>query len=361
MANVIVGLTVVLVLLCASFSASKSQKPKIQQMKYRSSKAFQILAEEYTDHLTFEYLVNQILVPRVPGTQGNKQVGDFIKITLEAMGWYVEEDIFEDMTPHGMKTFRNIIGTYDISKPQRLVLAAHYDSKNITSSKGQEFLGATDSAVPCAILLDVARQLDCLLTKGNGKMAENLTPQLVFFDGEEAFLEWTAHDSLYGARHLAAKWADSPHPIFNEKSYLSSITAFVLLDLIGSTDVTFTSFFPQTEDLFEYLVKVEETLTEKKFLNSTGLERRQKLFHSSRYSGFMGGGIEDDHKPFEKRGVPILHLISYPFPKVWHKMSDNGKAIDYAVTENFNRIFRTFVADFLHLDANHNGCRRRRK
>ncbi|XP_033734098.1 glutaminyl-peptide cyclotransferase-like [Pecten maximus] len=361
MARTFLGFTVVVVLLCASFTASKSQKPKIQQMKYRSSKSYKILADEYTDHLTFEYLVKKMLVPRVPGTEGIKQVGDFIKITLEAMGWYVEEDIFEDMTPHGIKTFRNIIGTYDISKPQRLILAAHYDSKNITSSKGHQFLGATDSAVPCAILLDMARQLDCLLANSDGKKTKDTTPQLVFFDGEEAFIEWTAQDSLYGSRHLAEKWSQTPHPVFSEKNYLSSITAFVLLDLIGSTDVTFSSFFPQTEELFEYLVKIEETLTEKKFLNETGLQRRRKLFHSSRHGGFMGGGIEDDHKPFERRGVPILHLISYPFPRVWHKMSDNAKAIDYAVTENFNRIFRTFVADFLHLDANLNACRRRRK
>ena len=29
--------------------------------------------------------------------------------------------------------------------------------------------------------------------------------QLIFFDGEEAFVDWTDTDSLYGARHLAAK------------------------------------------------------------------------------------------------------------------------------------------------------------
>lgn len=30
------------------------------------------------------------------------------------------------------------------------------------------------------------------------------TVQLIFFDGEEAFMEWTETDSLYGSRHLAA-------------------------------------------------------------------------------------------------------------------------------------------------------------
>lgn len=28
---------------------------------------------------------------------------------------------------------------------------------------------------------------------------------MVFFDGEEAFVEWTESDSLYGSRHLASK------------------------------------------------------------------------------------------------------------------------------------------------------------
>ena len=36
--------------------------------------------------------------------------------------------------------------------------------------------------------------------------------QLVFFDGEESFEEWTATDSLYGSRHLAERLANTPHP-----------------------------------------------------------------------------------------------------------------------------------------------------
>ena len=34
-----------------------------------------------------------------------------------------------------------------------------------------------------------------------------LTLQLIFFDGEEAFKTWTSADSIYGARHLADKMA----------------------------------------------------------------------------------------------------------------------------------------------------------
>lgn len=38
-----------------------------------------------------------------------------------------------------------------------------------------------------------------------------VTLQLLFLDGEEAFGEWSATDSLYGARHLAARMAATPH------------------------------------------------------------------------------------------------------------------------------------------------------
>lgn len=39
-------------------------------------------------------------------------------------------------------------------------------------------------------------------------------------------------------------------------------------------------------------------------------------------------GIDDDHRPFKELGVPIVHVIPVPFPKVWHKQTDNEKAID---------------------------------
>jgi glutaminyl-peptide cyclotransferase len=35
---------------------------------------------------------------------------------------------------------------------------------------------------------------------------KNLGLMLIFFDGEEAFQNWTDQDSLYGSRHLARKW-----------------------------------------------------------------------------------------------------------------------------------------------------------
>ena len=65
----------------------------------------------------------------------------------------MEEDSFVDKTPYGDKTFVNIIARQNPSATRHLTLACHYDSKMIP---GIKFIGATDSAVPCAIMIDVA-------------------------------------------------------------------------------------------------------------------------------------------------------------------------------------------------------------
>ena len=65
---------------------------------------------------------------------------------------------FTDSTPYGQKPFTNIIATLDPEVDKRLVLVAHYDSKLLTG-----FLGATDSALPVALLLDLILSLDSKL------------------------------------------------------------------------------------------------------------------------------------------------------------------------------------------------------
>lgn len=78
-----------------------------------------------------------------------------------------------------------------------------------------QFLGATDSAAPCAFMLDLAESLTPFLEsrrdriwKGAGILRDGFdeeeagqtTLQLLFLDGEEAFHDWTNTDSIYGAR-----------------------------------------------------------------------------------------------------------------------------------------------------------------
>jgi len=287
---------------------------------------------------------------RVSGTAQNKKVQKHIIKVLENRNWHIELDSFNDSTPYGVKEFTNIIATYDINKPRRIVLACHFDSKYF---KNQRFVAATDSAVPCAILLETIRQLDCLLSKGpkDTSSVKDISLQLVFFDGEEAFKDWTETDSIYGARHLAAKWAQESDP--NDPSnikIISKIRELILLDLIGTSDTRIPKQKTETEDLYSQLFAIERKLRSKNLL------KRPQVIFNGRNSW---GGIEDDHKPFEQRGVDILHLISAPFPSVWHKLSDNWDNLDFDLIDDFSRIFRVFISNILHLRPENKGCRRK--
>ena len=96
---------------------------------------------------------------------------------MEKYGWRVELSHFEDQTPFGVKKFANIIANYPIGTVRnmvnaaasaglesnhefhvnnRVVFACHYDSKFF---KEFDFIGAFDSAVPCAMLIDLAKFL----------------------------------------------------------------------------------------------------------------------------------------------------------------------------------------------------------
>lgn len=60
--------------------------------------------------------------------------------------------------------------------------------------------------------LDLAEALDPLLDRRASRLSEgeededdaslHTTLQLVFFDGEEAYKDWTSIDSIYGARYV---------------------------------------------------------------------------------------------------------------------------------------------------------------
>lgn len=48
---------------------------------------------------------------------------------------------------------------------------------------------------------------------------------MVFFDGEEAFKEWTKNDSLYGSRHLAEVWSNTTHPKGSNTTMIDTIVS----------------------------------------------------------------------------------------------------------------------------------------
>lgn len=168
--------------------------------------------------LTKGGLLGPILVPRVPGTEGNFKVQqhfvDFFQTQLPK--WSIEYHNSTSTTPISgteQVPFTNLVFKREPpwTKPGQanlLTLVAHFDSK--IEPKG--FIGATDSAVPCAVLMHAARSIDKYLTQMHDEMVAlgelggspemDMGVQILLLDGEEAFVQWTDTDSLYGARYV---------------------------------------------------------------------------------------------------------------------------------------------------------------
>lgn len=287
--------------------------------------------------------LSQILKVRVPDTPTHTEVKEYIISRLnqlDASRWTIMLDDFTSYTPIGDKRFTNIIATLDQDVPRRLVLAAHYDSKYF--ARGQ-FLGATDSAVPVALIIDLILTLDVKLQQ---RLFQDYSLQVIFFDGEEAFKTWTKDDSLYGSRHLADVMNQQNGPFSVEgKTGIEAIETFILLDLIGSSKP-----YPQIRDsipsgskIFDRFRKIEKRLDSEQLLAS----HKERYFLDNSVFGY--GMVEDDHVPFLEKGVPVVHIIPVPFPKVWHTTDDDRSGIDPDVVQNFKKIFMVFLHEYFHL------------
>ncbi|XP_067901409.1 glutaminyl-peptide cyclotransferase-like [Heterodontus francisci] len=294
------------------------------------------------------HFLRPMLRERYPGSVGNEAVRQHIISQLSELqaGWVTEEDTFQDAIPDGTVTFSNIISILNPSAKRRLVLACHYDSKYYNKWwYSRVYVGATDSAVPCAMMLELARALDNLLLEMKDiSDRPDLTLQLIFFDGQEAIEYWSETDSLYGSRHLAKMMARVAHPPGAiGTNQLHGIDLFVLLDLIGAPNPRFPSYFPNTARWHKRLQLIERRLHRLGLLNDH--QNEVKYF----WSKMRSGHIDDDHKPFMQRDVPILHIIPTPFPQVWHRMEDNEDNLDPTTIDNLNKILQLFVLEYLRL------------
>ncbi|KRZ36775.1 Glutaminyl-peptide cyclotransferase-like protein [Trichinella pseudospiralis] len=306
-----------------------------QIRNYKQEQLLQLCA--LSDHERFRNYLKSILIPRPVGSQNHKKVQAFITQSLEALGYRVESTTFTQQTVIGQKTFTNIVGTLDPLIPRRLILACHYDSKDFRPNF--EFFGATDSAVPCAMLLDIAASLRNVIYNRKSK---DLTLQLIFFDGEESFREWSDTDSLYGSRYMVKELEKRPYPqYYSPRSRdLDRIDLFVLLDLIGAKGSTFYYHHPYSV-LNAYTVLPETERQLKAYQNC--IYDLPTIFHDLMINTF----IQDDHLPFLEKGVRTLHLIATPFPSEWHTVKDNEEILHFPTIHNILSILRVFTAKLI--------------
>lgn len=234
-------------------------------------------AQHFNGGRAYEYAREFAAIgPRWPTGPGHVKAEQYIRDHFKHD--QLEEDTFVANTPIGAVTMHNFIVRFPGTKNGVIVLGTHYETNY--PLRNINFVGANDGAATTGLLMAIADQL-------RGKKLDGYSVWLVFFDGEEAIQHWSASDSTYGSRHLAAKWGGD--------GTLGRIKAFILADMIGDKDLDILHESRSTGWLVDVVARAA-----KKF----GYE--QYFFQSEE-------AVDDDHLPFVQRGVPSIDVIDLDY------------------------------------------------
>ena len=168
----------------------------------------------------YEHLRRQVAFgPRPAGSTPLAQARQYILTQLQTAGITVREETFDATTPLGQVRMVNLVATIPGRRPERIALATHYDTKLFREFR---FVGASDGASSTAAVLELGRVL---------KARQNeFTIELLFFDGEEAVVDWNRNnDNTYGSRRYVET--------AQKAGTLGGLKALVLLDMIGDRNL----------------------------------------------------------------------------------------------------------------------------
>jgi len=231
------------------------------------------------------------LGPRYSTSPGHAKAEQFIVSRLKAAGApTIEEDKFTAQTPAGAFPVNNILAKFPGSKDGIIVIAGHYDTNY--SLRNTSYVGANDGGSSVAVMMEIAKALGAHPPQG-------YSIWLLFTDGEEAFVEWSATDGLYGAKHMAAQWS--------RNGTADRIQAFLLLDMIGDKQLGTERDTNSTPWLVEVVSRAAQRLgTESHFF-------------------VRPNSLLDDHLPFAAAGIPAVDLIDldYGFDNIYHHTTED--------------------------------------
>ncbi len=230
------------------------------------------------------------LGPRPDGSAAIAKLRAMIRQHLSTLGCEVISDKFTAQTPDGPLAMENIIAKFPGKSGRAIAITGHYDTKKMAS-----FVGANDGGSSTGMLLELASAL-----QGRPRIDD---VYVVFFDGEEAIHEWSDTDSLYGSRHLAAKWsADGTN---------RRLKALINVDMTGDKNLRLTWDQNSAPSLRSLIWDVADSLG-----YSAAFPRQ-------------GGAIEDDHMPFLSAGVRSVDLIDFESQNTfWHTPRDTMDKLD---------------------------------
>jgi glutaminyl-peptide cyclotransferase len=250
--------------------------------------------------------------PRPPASDAIEKARDYIENQLKLSGWQVTRQAFTDQTPRGEVRFVNLIARFSRSNAgtePMFLLCSHYDTKTFATFR---FVGANDSGSSTGLLLELARVLG-----QHSDLAAKV--ELVFFDGEEAYVDFSEADGLYGSRYFAKQLLES--------KTAKQIRGGILFDMVGdrSLDITLPPDSPpqMAHDIFA---------------SASTLKVRP-------YFTFFDRSILDDHTPLNRIGIPTIDIIDFDYPP-WHTAEDTIDKLSARSLQIVGSVAAYYLAEF---------------
>jgi glutaminyl-peptide cyclotransferase len=268
--------------------------------------------EEFSGEKALAYVQHLVdLGPHPGGSEAIEKARGYIDQQLRKFGWQVTRQAFTDDTPRGKIHFVNLIARFsgDTNKGSpSFLLCSHYDTKLFDTIR---FVGANDGGSSTGLLLELARVLG-----QHASVARNV--ELVFFDGEEAYENFSDTDGLYGSRYFAKQLRSE-----GAKQFRGGI----LFDMVGdrSLDITLPADSPAT-------------MARDVFAAAEALKLRE-------YFSYLDRDLIDDHVPLNAIGIPTIDIIDFDYPW-WHTADDTMDKISAQSLQIVGSVAAYYLAEF---------------
>jgi Zn-dependent M28 family amino/carboxypeptidase len=274
-----IGLVAAVAAALAVYVAYGVQRPSAAQMPAVPKQT------PFNGDRAFEDLKKMIAFgPRPSGSDAIVKTRQYIVAELEKAGLKPILDEFVGQTPRGNIKMVNIRAIRAGAKPTTIAVTGHYDTKRFAEFR---FDGASDGGSSAAWVLEMAR------ASSNLKLENSL--EFIFFDGEEAVVEWTENDSVYGSRYDRDRR--------NKAGQLKDLKALILVDMIGDKNLN---------------IKRESASTS--WMTAVIWDTAHAMGYNREFVD-ESIPIEDDHLPYLKAGVNAVDLIDFDYPH-WHTAGD---------------------------------------
>ena len=304
------SLMAIIAVLSIVIYSCKTDPPAVDNPKTQTKP---LVIPTFDDNSAYNFIQKQVdFGPRVMGSEGHDACAKWLVEQFKSFGAKVIEQKFTATVYTGEQyPSNNIIAQFNPQVSDRILLAAHWDTRHIADSplsterQEEPILGADDGGSGVGVLLEIARQLQA--------QKVGIGVDIILFDAEDYGQSNGSSSDTYclGSQY----WSRNPHSSYRARYG-------ILLDMVGAKGAQF-----KIENIsYNYAPALVDKIW-------TLANRMGKSNYFMRVSA--GGGITDDHYFVNTIAkVPMLDIINLAggeessFGAHWHTHNDNMDIID---------------------------------